>query len=168
MESNFNISDVDEIKVRLEKLINKQTERKLLYFAGPWFTKKSNLIYEVCHRLVNMYNDFSKYTVFFPKDHTAESPLETFNNNINAIRSCDELIALVDEKDTGTAFEIGYARALNKKITLLGYDDTTFLSKTNIMLAFTGDCITLENFSKFLLGLRYNTIKIIDNWEGKE
>ena len=93
-----------------------------------------------------------------------------FTMDVDAIDSCDEVIALYRGRysGTGTAWEIGMAYSLNKKIVLIGLDDTTFLSHTNVMLAFTGTCTTLREFGKLLVGKDYRTIEIEDKWEGIE
>ena len=78
------------------------------------------------------------------------------------------VVAFVDEKDVGTAWEIGMAYSLGKKVILLGLDETTFLSHTNVMLAFTGSCTTLRELSKLLVGKEYKTIEIKNEWEGIE
>ena len=95
-------------------------------------------------------------------------PSDAFIKNVSNIQDCDILVAFVDDKDVGTAWEIGMAYALGKNIVLLGLDDSTFLSHTNAMLAFTGTCTTLMEFGKLLIGKPYDIIKIEDNWEGIE
>ena len=90
--------------------------------------------------------------------------------NVNNIKDADVVVAIVCEKDVGTAWEIGMAYALGKDVYLLGYDDSTFLSHTNLMLAFTGKCFTIDKWAKFLTqGLRnVEYVNIPNVWEGIE
>ena len=141
---------------------------KKLYFAGPWFNEKSNSFYKAALRISRLCDPFSKYDVFFPKCQVNEKPFDAFMKNVSNIQDCDVLVAFVDDKDVGTAWEIGMAFSLNKKIILIGLDETTFLSHTNVMLAFTGTCTTLSEFAKILMEQEFKTIKIEDTWEGIE
>lgn len=61
-----------------------------------------------------------------------------FNNNVMEVSHCDTLIAILDDKDTGTAWEIGMAYALSKRIILVQFDKDR-VSKTNIMLSNCGN-----------------------------
>lgn len=143
-------------------------QTKKLYFAGPWFTKKANVFYDAILEIANECKYFSDYDVFFPKCQTNNKPSDAFVKNVSNIQDCDILVAFVDDKDVGTAWEIGMAYALGKKVILIGLDNTTFLSHTNAMLAFTGTCTTLKEFAKLLVGKDYETINIKDEWEGIE
>lgn len=147
------------IKVKIPKV----------YFAGPWFDTRANELYNVCYEICKMFN--KNYDVYFPREEASnDTPRDAFLNNVNHIKSADVVIALVSRKDVGTAWEIGMAYALNKEIYLLGYDESTFLSHTNVMLAFTGKCFTLENLGKFLNNSmkEQDFVTIKNVWEGIE
>ena len=150
--------DYVPIKIKTEKL----------YFAGPWFTEKSKDFYDAILDISYDCSLFTNYDVFFPRCQVNERPFDAFIKNVSNIQDCDMLVAFVDEKDVGTAWEIGMAYSLGKKVVLLGLDETTFLSHTNVMLAFTGACITLREFAKLLVGKDCETIKIENRWEGIE
>lgn len=140
-----------------------------IYFAGPWFDTRANELYNVCYEICKMFN--KNYDVYFPREEASnDTPKDAFLNNVNHIKCADVVIALVSRKDVGTAWEIGMAYALNKEIYLLGYDESTFLSHTNVMLAFTGKCFTLENLGKFLNNSmkEQDFITIKNVWEGIE
>ena len=82
--------------------------------------------------------------------------------------SCDMLIAFISEKDSGTAFEIGYAKALDKQVVLLCYNEDDFKSTTNIMLAFAADAIIpVSDLPKLLVEDIYTgeQIYINDDWK---
>lgn len=151
-----------------ETICEQRKKTKKIYFAGPWFNEKSNSFYNSATVIAAVSTPYSEYKVFFPRCQINDKPSDAFTKNVENIQDCDMVVAFVDEKDVGTAWEIGMAYSLKKKIVLLGLDDTTFLSHTNVMLAFTGTCTTLKEFSKLLMGQDYETIKIEDKWEGIE
>lgn len=168
------ISMLNEEKEKLlsniceEEAIQTRIKTKKLYFAGPWFTEKSKVFYDTILDIANNYNLFTDYEIFFPRCQINEKPFDAFVKNVSNIQDADSVVAFVDEKDVGTAWEIGMAYSLGKNIILLGLDESTFLSHTNVMLAFTGTCITLKEFVNFLTGKTYKTIKIKNKWEGIE
>lgn len=139
-----------------------------LYFAGPWFTEKSAAFYDAILDISSNCDSFTDYEIFYPRCQVNRKPLDAFVKNVSNIQDADVVVAFVDEKDVGTAWEIGMAYSLGKKVILLGLDETTFLSHTNVMLAFTGSCIILREFAKFLVGKEYKTIEIENDWEGIE
>lgn len=148
-----------------------------LYLAGPWFDPRAEMLLNYVQDSIwkAMELRVCQYLPYFPKlggEAGQQAPSDVFNNNVYAIQNCDIILALVDRKDTGTAWEIGMGYALNKKIVLLGYDEDTFLkSKTNLMLALCGHCLTFEQLPDFLTGdlkeedmIKFNGT----NWEGIE
>ena len=139
-----------------------------MYFAGPWFNDKSKAFYDAILEIAKICDCISDYDIFFPRCQVNETPFNAFMKNVGNIQNADMVVAFVDDKDVGTAWEIGMAYSLNKKIVLIGLDETTFLSHTNVMLAFTGECITLKEFAKLLVGKTYKTVKIKNEWEGIE
>ena len=136
-----------------------------IYFAGPWFTVEQRMVY--CQALLQTTCKHN-HDIYIPK-FVKLSPLETFVSNVDNINDCDMMIALVDYKDVGTAWEIGMAYAKNKPIYLVGSTEDVFLkSKTNLMLAFTGKCILLKDIPKLLTNslTESDYVKIpVSNWE---
>lgn len=173
MKSNYEIATVTNLKkycmdIRLEALNNRQAGRKKVYFAGPWFDKKAKLLLKTIKYICEV-TTLSIYDIVFPDEYNFDLPSKTYKNNIDLITACDVVIANIASKDVGTAYEIGYAKALGKQIVLLGLDETCFEKTTNIMLAFAADkCIILKDLQDFLLGKCKNFIKIVDSWENKE
>lgn len=167
----FNVLNKN-VEMALSCILNKDLKKcektKKMYFAGPWFNEKSKMFYDAVSKIQHLCHNYSKYNVFFPRYQVNNKPSDAFIKNVSNIQDCDILVAFVDDKDVGTAWEIGMAYALGKNIVLLGLDDSTFLSHTNAMLAFTGTCTTLMEFGKLLIGKPYDIIKIEDNWEGIE
>lgn len=172
MPNNF---DTDSDKTFEEKLSDLENtwcpsdEKVRVYFAGPWFDERAKKLYETCEKIIRCFQG-NKIKVFFPKNYVSNKPKEAFDRNVEAIKDCDVLLALVSRKDVGTAWEIGMAYALGKKIYLLGYDETTFLSHTNVMLAFTGKCITIGMLPAFCMSHLQDIdyVKIRNEWEGIE
>lgn len=124
------------------------TKTKKIYLAGPWFTEYSSRIENEAFEKYKEVENESSYTLFRPRKSGLNSPYETFLQNLSEINKSDLIVALISEKDVGTSFEIGYARALGKDIILVGYIDD-FKRKTNLMLAFAGDqCITIDKLTK--------------------
>jgi nucleoside 2-deoxyribosyltransferase len=178
MENNFDIHDDYSFKCTLTRAMNNavtlaQTgvscvKSKKMYFAGPWFDERSMKLYDALEEVENICRNYSQYEVFFPRKQVNEKPLDAFMKNVENIANADVVVALVSRKDCGTSWEIGMAYSLNKRVILLGYDDTTFLSHTNVMLAFTGDCATIDEFANILCDLKFSKVKINNEWEGIE
>jgi len=141
-----------------------------IYFASPWFDDITSKLYDYIVEIVNKSSESAGCKVYFPREQQKVSPKETFKQNIDNLKDADTVIALISKKDTGTAFEIGMAFALNKPVILLGYDESCFNSTTNIMLAYAGDCITVDKLTKVLFNrlTQEDLIKMDNNWEGKE
>lgn len=177
-DNNFDSDTLDEFVEKLRYKRNKALTtvgkftpaKHKIYFAGPWFDERSNMLYNFCVDVYKTYKPFIGYDIFFPREQINEKPLDAFINNVNNIKDCDAMVALVSKKDVGTAWEIGMAYSLGKRIFLLGYDETTFKSHTNVMLAFTGKCLTIDNFGKFLTSTMCDSdyIQIQNEWEGIE
>lgn len=154
--------------IDIDNTLREKKATTSLYFAGPWFDERSEQLYDACEQIIDVAKGKTKYDVYFPRKAVNESPLDAFEKNVQHINECQTVVALIDQKDVGTAWEIGMAYAKGANIILLGYDETSFLSHTNVMLAFTGTCITLDQFANFLTGQPYTKIKIKNEWEGIE
>ena len=190
MNNNFYTDDDDSFQAKIDyatkgytckiRLGSRPSDTELstkekpcrIYVAGPWFDDRSQKLYDaivwICNRYKQPYMEF-----FFPREHYSETPMDAYKLNVKNIRKCDEVIALVHTKDSGTAWEIGMATALRKKITMVGYDSSSFLSHTNVMLAFSGKPITLAKLADHIYNGDYgednsSMVDIPNTWEGKE
>lgn len=176
MPNNFDvITDVAlaeklDLIVETAKIEHVRDRRLNIYLAGPWFDDKSKMLYDAIQNIEKLVREHSFYNVFYPRNAVNKTPRNAFINNVKHIDECDIVVALVSKKDVGTAWEIGMAYAKGKEIYLLGYDESTFLSHTNVMLAFTGKCFTVDYWAKFLCnGLIENDyVHIPNKWEGIE
>jgi nucleoside 2-deoxyribosyltransferase len=175
MENNFEVHQDKRFSVVLKNIVEKSQDfkgstKKSIYLAGPWFDKRANNLYDAVKDIYNTLKNDSNYVLICPRDNVNHTPRDAFDRNVEDIKKCDLVVAMVSRKDVGTAWEIGMAYALGKKIYLLGYDETTFLSHTNVMLAFTGRCFTLDKWANFLLGTidSVDFIRFENEWEGIE
>lgn len=91
---------------------------KKIYLAGPQVFKDNpsefeSFAIEFCKK--------NNLEAFFPIDNNLTNSKDIYKNNINLIKNADIVVACMDEfrgisLDVGTSFEMGYAKALNKKI----------------------------------------------------
>lgn len=89
-----------------------------IYLAGPDVFRPDVMSWaesarEICRRY--------GYEPLLPVDHDETTPERIFQANIDLIRKAQIVVANLDpfrgpEPDSGTAFELGYAHALGKKI----------------------------------------------------
>lgn len=164
---------VNELRNKFHELIANNLIRDgiLAYFAAPWFSDKAREFYNNIQGICDDIGS-SKYIDFiFPRDLNGD-PKFCFQADIEGIKDADIVLAWVDEKDIGTAFEIGYAHAIGKTVVLLVYDEDTIFNKghkTNLMLAKACDgYITLEEFIPFVKGEIHKYHEVPDNWEAIE
>lgn len=143
-----------------------------IYLAGPWFTEKADILEKYTYNVFEIVKEQTDCEVFRPRTDGKDTPFETFMGNIEAIDDCDIVVAQISEKDVGTAFEIGYARALGKEIYLVGFDKKDFERKTNLMLAYASDfCITIDKLWKLFmdkLDMRTDFVSFGNKWEDIE
>ncbi|MDR3021147.1 MAG: nucleoside 2-deoxyribosyltransferase [Clostridiales bacterium] len=163
-------SVIQKAKNQSVALPKNNSAKSKLYFAAPWFNELEELIYKKCQCIFDAVSLKSKYEVFWPKDNVYDTPNEAFLADVREIKSAEIILALVTTLDVGTAWEIGYAYALNKKIVLLGFDESCLMSHINIMLGFSADFITIESLQKLLVGTieQKDFIKIDNTWQGKQ
>ena len=89
---------------------------------------------------------FSPRSVQFYKEDGSFDGDKIFQNDVDQLNNADVIIALLDDKDMGTSFEIGYAHAKNKRIILVLFEE--HISQTNIMLACAGQIVNYTNVIK--------------------
>ena len=147
-------------------MMNNKTRN--IYFAGPWFTPRDKFLMDFCISVAQRDNG-NRFKVYFPMLNQYKTPKETYDANVREINNAHTVIALVESKDVGTAYELGIAMALKKNIILMAYDEDAFKRKTNIMLAFcTNICTTVDQLKFILRGMPFKTISMENSWEGKE
>lgn len=83
---------------------------KVIYIAGPFFNISQRWLIEEIRNNLNGHG----IKIFSPVHDVGHGPAEeVVQKDIDAIHKSKAMIAIVSELDTGTIFEIGYARALN-------------------------------------------------------
>ncbi|MCX5811142.1 MAG: nucleoside 2-deoxyribosyltransferase [Proteobacteria bacterium] len=142
-----------------------------VYYAHPCFTEKQRefkkMFLEKLSVALSHKNDI---TIVDPFEYAPniEGDTETklkmaesiMRECIKLLEECDGVIAFVDDNDTGTAFEAGYAHAVNKPVILISQDSC---STANAMLIGTakimidnvleeGQIKKLVNYLKWLCG----------------
>lgn len=136
-------------------------KKSKVYLAGPWFDEVALTI----HRTVkNILKNIKGIECYFPDESECVSPAGVWNDNLNHIEKAEYVLALIDVKDVGTAWELGMAYQLKKKVFLVGIDEDSFKTRTNLMLAFCGPCITIGNLEKMLTGQEYKLAHIDREW----
>ena len=80
--------------------------------------------------------------------------------NIDMVAQCDTMIAIIDDRDTGTVFEIGYASAMSKNI--ITYSSQGY--GVNVMLAHAVFTHTqnLEELQQALNGHKIEELEIVE------
>ena len=115
---------------------------KKFYLASPFFTEMQR---DAVCKVANILRA-AGHEVFVPMEHKIEdawsySPKEwtekVFAMDLDAIRSCDEVIALYYglKSDTGTAFEIGYAYATLMPVHVIPMTKPGEILDVSVMIA---------------------------------
>jgi nucleoside 2-deoxyribosyltransferase len=92
---------------------------KKIYIAGPFFNENEiKVIEKIKECLTNLNIDFysPKDEFQFKKGQSSDIAKKCYESNINAMNSCSHMIAVIDDFDPGTIFEIGYFAGYNKPI----------------------------------------------------
>ena len=130
-----------------------------IYFAHPCFTEKQKEFKTLFLQKLSAALSQTPYSddiaILDPFDYTPniegslERKLEMAKSVtiacISLLEECNIIIALVDDNDTGTAFEIGYAHAVNKPVILISRENC---SAANAMLLGAAEVVVnnvLEN-----------------------
>lgn len=128
----------EQLKMNLDKV----------YIASPFFneTQLNRVKYIEKELTENNIPFFSPRSVqFFKEDGTFDGE-KIFQNDVDQLNNADVIVALIDDKDMGTSFEIGYAHAKGKRIILVLFEE--HISQTNIMLACAGPIVNYTNVIK--------------------
>jgi nucleoside 2-deoxyribosyltransferase len=114
-----------------------------VYLAGPFFNEEQTKVVEDIKEIL----DYLKINYFSPKDvlkYAKTDPPEVatkcYKGNVRALCGCDLMIALIDDYDSGTMFEMGYFTALNKPVVAYSNHPDRRL---NIMLS--QSCVSFAN-----------------------
>lgn len=107
------------LPIRPPKLLESSTrtplkpDRDRVYLAGPFFTMGQLWLIDEARRCLGE----AGMKVFSPFHEIGPGPAEEVGPaDIAALEECDAMFAVLDGLDSGTIFEVGYARALGKPV----------------------------------------------------
>ena len=132
--------------ISLTAIVNHGKNKKI-YLAGPFFSMSQRwLINEIREILLDFGN-----IVFSPlhdigfaeKSNLQEVSKEIASQDLNALQHSDVVLAIVDDKDPGTLFEIGFAKANGKKVIV--YSEN--LTEEDLLMFRGTGCIIEKDFS---------------------
>jgi len=119
------------------------TEINKVYLAGPFFNDTQLNVVEKVKKILESLN--IKY--YSPKDEMRyfkgdppEKAKKCFDLNIVAMNDCDFMLAIIDDFDPGTMFEMGYMCCQNKRI--LAYSD---IPGRGLNLMLSQSCVGFAN-----------------------
>jgi nucleoside 2-deoxyribosyltransferase len=117
----------------------KKGVRRKVYLAGPFFTLGGLWVVDQARRsLLDMGLDvFSPYHDVGPGDAADVVP-----KDIEGIRDCDLLLAIMDGTDAGTVFEVGFAYREGKPVIVYAENETT----ENCKMMVGAGCFMREDF----------------------
>lgn len=104
------------------------SKKKRIYLASPFFNDEQ--VRQV--RDLESIIENSGYECYSPSrdgikleinKSTYEDRENTFKDNVKNIENADIIVANITDLDTGTQWEIGYAKRINKKVILVSYNE---------------------------------------------
>ena len=115
---------IDAIPKHLKEVVYKELipEKKgLVYLAGPFFTLNAKLFVSECRNMLLAMG----LRVFSPYHDVGEGKAENVvPKDIENLKKCSCVFAIVDGLDSGTLFEVGYAVAIGKKVVAYVENET--------------------------------------------
>ena len=121
-----------------------------VYLAGPFFSIGQRWLVDEARRIL-MELDLK---VFSPvHDVGRGSAHEVAPKDIAAIHECDAMFAIIDGVDSGTVFEIGYARALCKPVFGLAQS----VPEEDLKMMEGSHCIISDDFASLILKVAQRT-----------
>jgi nucleoside 2-deoxyribosyltransferase len=142
----------------------------MYYIAGPLFNKEQTKVIKSIEELLDSREEeyFSprEYGVIADEPMTSERMKRIFDMNILMLDQAEALIAILDDRDTGTIFELGYFYATCKHM-LPGKRIITFSSQgygINVMLkhAVEFHCNGLTELNEALNGFGANDLEVTE------
>jgi len=107
----------------------------MIYIAGPIFnTDQKNVIKDIEDILDDLWLDY-----FSPREFgvIADEPMNParmkriYDMNLRMLNECDTLIAVLDDRDAGTIFELGYFAAKDQDLPWTKEDDSSIITFSN-------------------------------------
>jgi nucleoside 2-deoxyribosyltransferase len=112
---------------------------KSVYLAGPFFSMSQNWLIEQSLEALRGQG----LRVFSPLHHVGRgSAASVYKKDIQGIIDCDIVFACVDGLDSGTIYEVGYARCLKKPVVAFVQNETP----EDLKMLEGGECVLEEDF----------------------
>ena len=116
-----------------------------VYLAGPFFSMAQRWLMDEARRALGELG----MQVFSPLHEIGRGPAhEVAPADLEALRECGSVFALLDGQDSGTLFEVGYARALG--LPVYGFAQVT--PEEDLKMVAGSDC---KIFSDFVTGMHH-------------
>lgn len=133
----------------------------MIYIAAPFFNPEQlALVQEVELAITNAGMEyFSPRSIGVLQDMQPQERLANmkriFEANVENINACDCLLAILDYRDTGTTWELGYAYGYYPSRYIAGYTSSPDV-KINVMLGqcLDGHIVGPEELARFLAQLK--------------
>jgi len=116
-----------------------ENKKRSVYLAGPFFNLQQLwMVDEAISQLTSQ-----GLRVFSPLHEIGiGDPVSIARQDIKALAESDGVFALLDDCDPGTLFEIGFARAINKPVTVF----ITAEQSTHLTMLIGSDCDVFHDF----------------------
>lgn len=116
-----------------------RVKRKNVYLAGPFFNISQRWLVDEARRYLTEFG----LEVFSPVHDVGSGPAEKVAPaDIAAIDNCDLMLAILDGLDSGTLFEVGYARARNKPVIVFAQA----VADEDLKMVTGSDCLIFSDF----------------------
>lgn len=142
--------------VNFEPIVGKNEvaeEVKQVYLAGPFFTMAERWIIDQSKK----YLTEQGFKVFSPlHDVGFGSAEQVVPKDIQAIHESELVFAIVDGLDSGTLFEIGYARSLNKPVIVFVQNE----SEESLKMLVGSGCEVVNDFVSAIYRTVWAALKI--------
>lgn len=147
---NLTVRDLEELSFQPVK-----SDKKLLspiYLAGPFFTLADKLMLEeIKHAFSSMDVPF-----FSPIDVVGTgAPEQVYKGDIDGLEKCSAVFANICGLDTGTIYEIGYAKAKGKPVVLFAQD----CKQKDLTMLQGGGCKIYEDFTSAVYNCVWDAIE---------
>lgn len=121
-----------------------------IYLAGPFFTLGQRWLIDESRRcLIEL-----GLNVFSPVHNVGSGPADAVAPaDLAAIDECDAIFAILDGMDSGTIFEVGYARARNKPVYALAQT----VSEEDLKMILGSGCRIYDDFVTALYHVAWRT-----------
>lgn len=138
------------------------TQEMYVYIAAPFFNEAQLAVVERIEKILEA-NDIKYFSprkdgvlIEMEKAERDKKMEAIFQSNIQHLEDCNCMIAIIDDYDTGTVFELGYWTALRYEreqiaITVSANDYTL-----NVMLKYAVNCHTqsIDDLYRLILGIK--------------